>query len=86
MTQPRTISPKDTQALNDALASGDPEVFQATLAEIAINFGITEIARDSGLSRESLYKSMKTGAKPRYDTVLKVLWAMGVKLKITTGQ
>ena len=36
--------------------------------------------KDTGLGRESLYKALKPGAKPRYDTILKLLHALGVKL------
>jgi probable addiction module antidote protein len=43
--------------------------------------GITQLAKDSGLGRESLYKALTPGAKPRYDTILKLLQALGVKLQ-----
>ncbi len=42
-------------------------------------------AEASGLGRESLYKALTPGAKPRYDTVLKVLQSLGVKLTVTAG-
>ena len=41
--------------------------------------------RDTGLGRESLYKALPPGAKPRYDTMLKVLQGLGVKLTITAA-
>ena len=42
---------------------------------------MTQIAKDSGLGRESLYKALAVGAKPRYDTILKVTRALGVRLQ-----
>ena len=42
--------------------------------------GTAQLAKDAGLGRESLYKALTPGAKPRYDTVLKLLHALGVKL------
>jgi probable addiction module antidote protein len=50
------------------------------LADIARAKGMAQIARDAGLGRESLYKSLAPGAKPRFDTVLKVARALGVRL------
>ncbi len=68
--------------LSAALEDENPDVFIAALGAVAKAKGMTEIARDSGLGRESLYKALKEGAKPRYDTVLKVLAALGVKLTV----
>jgi probable addiction module antidote protein len=48
--------------------------------DVARARGMTRLARDSGLGRESLYKALHPGAKPRYDTVLKLLQALGIKL------
>jgi probable addiction module antidote protein len=42
--------------------------------------GMAQLAKDTGLGRESLYKALSEGAKPRYDTLLKVMRAMGIKL------
>ena len=44
---------------------------------------MSDIAKSTGLGRESLYKAMSPGAKPRYDTVLKVLHSLGVKLTVS---
>jgi len=60
----------------------NPEVFIAALGHIAKAKGMTEIAKESGLGRESLYKALKTGSKLRYDTVQKVLSALGVRLTV----
>lgn len=43
--------------------------------------GISKISKDTGLGRESLYKTFKKGSKPRFDTVIKVLKSFGIKLK-----
>jgi probable addiction module antidote protein len=47
--------------------------------------GMSAIAERAGLDRESLYKALAPGAKPRYDTVLKVLHSLGVKLTVSAG-
>jgi probable addiction module antidote protein len=49
------------------------------LGDIARARGMAQIARDTGLGRESLYKALAPGAKPRFDTILKVARALGVK-------
>ena len=46
----------------------------------ALHRGIAQVAKDAGLGRESLYKALAPGAKPRFDTVLKVAQALGVRL------
>lgn len=60
---------------------GNPNVFLAAIADVARARGMTQLARDSGLGRESLYKALSPGAKPRYDTILKVIRALGVDLR-----
>jgi probable addiction module antidote protein len=45
---------------------------------------MTQLAKDAGLGRESLYKALAPGAKPRYDTMLKLLHALGVKLSASS--
>src|SRR5690606_11230533 len=45
--------------------------------------GMSKLAKDTGLGRESLYKALAPGAKPRYDTVLKLVRALGVELHTT---
>ena len=66
--------------LNAALEDEDPNVFLAAIGDIAKARGMTELAKESGLGRESLYKALSPGAKPRYDTVLRVIRALGVEL------
>jgi probable addiction module antidote protein len=66
--------------LNAALEDPNPNVFLVAIRDVAKAHGITQLAKDTGLGRESLYKALTPGAKPRYDTVLKLLQALGVKL------
>lgn len=67
--------------LNQALASGDSDLLLLAIADVAKAKGMAQIARDTGLGRESLYKALATGAKPRFDTVFKVLMALGVQMQ-----
>lgn len=67
--------------LTAALEDSDPDLFLTAIKDVARARGMTQLARDTGLGRESLYKALSTGAKPRYDTVLKVLNALGVRLR-----
>ena len=62
-----------------ALEDPDPEVFMMAVSNVAKARGIAKIARDSGLGRESLYKALAPGAKPRFETVRKVVDALGVR-------
>ena len=71
--------------LSAAIRDENPEVFLAAIGHIAKARGMTEIAAKSGLSRESLYKSFAPGAKPRYDTVQRVLDSLGVRFDVTAA-
>lgn len=71
--------------LTAALEDPNPEVFLIAVANVAKAQGIAKVARDSGLGRESLYKALAPGAKPRYETVRKLMDALGVKLTVTTS-
>jgi probable addiction module antidote protein len=66
--------------LNVALESGIPDLFHQAVADVAKARGIAQLAKDTGLGRESLYKALAPGAKPRYDTLLKLVHALGVEL------
>ncbi len=72
--------------LSAALEEDDPALFLAALSDVAKARGMTKLAKDAGLGRESLYKALAPGAKPRYDTVLKLTHAMGMKLSIEPVQ
>lgn len=56
--------------LNAALEDENPSVFLQAIADVAKARGMTKLAKDTGLGRESLYKALARGAKPRYDTVI----------------
>ncbi len=71
--------------LTASLEDGNPEVFLAAVGHVAKAKGMTAIAKDTELGRESLYKAFAPGAKPRYDTVLKVLHSLGVKLIVSAA-
>jgi len=90
MPKPRTRSIDTSDFLDDdeviaeyltaALEEPDPDVFLTAIGQVAKARGMARIADRTGLGRESLYKALAPGAKPRYDTVLKVLQSLGVKL------
>jgi len=66
--------------LEAALEDGDSSVITAALGDIARSKGMSEIARETGLGRESLYKSLSVDGNPEFTTVLKVVEALGLKL------
>ena len=61
-------------------ADGDAAFIAKALGDIARSQGMTQIARQTGLSRESLYKALSGDRSPSFDTVLKVISALGLKL------
>ena len=66
--------------MSAALESGDADLLLRALGDVARVRGMAQVARDTGLGRESLYKALAPGAKPRFETVLKVTRALGLKL------
>jgi probable addiction module antidote protein len=62
------------------LETDDPNLLLMALGNVARAKGMAQVAKDAGLGRESLYKALAPGAKPRFDTVLKVARALGVRL------
>src|SRR5690606_36389138 len=68
--------------LSAALEEEDPALFLAALADVAKARGMTQMAKDAGVGRESLYKALAPGAMPRYDIVLKLAKAAGVKFTV----
>jgi probable addiction module antidote protein len=66
--------------LTDILEANDPGLLAAALGDIARARGMTEIARASGITREALYKALRPGTEPRFDTVSRVCTALGVRL------
>ena len=66
--------------LTDILAANDAGLLAAALGDIARGRGMTEIAREAGITREALYKALRPGSEPRFDTVSRVCTALGVRL------
>ena len=71
--------------LSAALEEENPDVFLAAIGHVAKARGMSEIAMKTGLGRESLYKAFSPGAKPRYETVQKVLSGLGVKVHVSAA-
>ena len=72
--------------LSAALENPDPDAFLIAVRDVAKARGITSVAASAGLGRESLYKTLQPGAKPRFDTVRRLLAALGVKLDVSPGK
>ncbi len=67
--------------LSSIIEEGDSQLLLAAINDIAKARGMSKIASDSGLGRESLYKALKPESKPRFETILKVLNSLGVKIQ-----
>jgi probable addiction module antidote protein len=61
------------------LEANDPDLLLVALSDVARAKGMAQVAKDAGLGRESLYKALAPGAKPRFETIMKVAHAVGVK-------
>lgn len=66
--------------LSLVLEENDPSELAHALGIIARARGMTEIASASGLTREALYKALRPGSQPRFDTIRRVCGALGVRL------
>jgi probable addiction module antidote protein len=66
--------------LDDVLEDGDPALVTHALGVIARAKGMSQLAQDTGLGRESLYKALSAEGNPEFSTVLKVVRALGLKL------
>ncbi len=66
--------------LTDILEANDAGLLAAALGDIARARGMTEIAKTAGITREALYKALRPGSEPRFDTVNRVCAALGVRL------
>ena len=67
--------------LSQVLADGDMDEILTAIGNVAKAKGMTQIAQETGLGRESLYKSFNAGAKPKFDTIVKVLNSFDLKLQ-----
>ncbi len=76
-------TPEDRAAYLDAiLEEGDPSLIAAGLGDIAKAVGVTEFARQTGLSREAIYKGLIQGGNPTLDTLTKATKALGLRLTV----
>jgi probable addiction module antidote protein len=71
-----------SEYLTAILEENDPALLAAALGDIAKARGMAQIAEASGLGREALYKALRPGAQPRFDTIARVCTALGVKLVV----
>lgn len=62
-------------------ADGDAAFIAKALGDIARAKGMTQVAHDAGLSRESLYKALSGDRSPGFDTILKVIGALGLEIR-----
>jgi probable addiction module antidote protein len=69
--------------LSAAAEDENPDVLLSALAEVAKARGMSQVATASGLGRESLYKALAPGAKPRYSTISAVMRALNVKFAVS---
>lgn len=67
--------------LEAAFEEGDPALIAAGLGDIARAKGMTQIARETGLGRESLYKALSAEGNPEFATIMKIVEALGLRLK-----
>ena len=72
--------------LNNALKEGNTEDLITAIGNIAKAKGMTKIASDTGMSRPSLYKALSKGSKPQFETIEKVIKALGGNLSVNMGR
>ena len=70
--------------LEAALEDGDPALISEVLGDIARAKGMTQISKQTGLDRESLYKALSENGNPEFATVLKVIKALGLQLQVVS--
>jgi probable addiction module antidote protein len=69
--------------LDAAFEDGDPGLIAASIGEVARARGMSQIARDAGLSRENLYRALSENGNPEFGTILKVVKALGFDLTVS---
>lgn len=67
--------------ISAVMEENDPDLFIAALGDIARARGMSKLAENSGLNRESLYKALRPGAKPRFDTIFRIMKALNIKMQ-----
>jgi len=72
--------------LETALEEGDPAFISAVLDDMARSKGMTQMAKETGLARESLYRALSADGNPSFATVIKVIKALGLKMRIESAR
>lgn len=67
--------------LNDAFMDDDPQMFIIALGHVAKAKGIAQLSKDTGLNRESLYKTLSGKAQPKWDTVQRIIKALKINMR-----
>jgi probable addiction module antidote protein len=81
--EPTLETAEDVKAyLEAAFEDGDPALIAAALGDVARSRGMTEIAREAGISREAMYKAFRPEGNPTLDTLARVVKALGLKLTV----
>ncbi|PPU17842.1 putative addiction module antidote protein [Xanthomonas arboricola pv. guizotiae] len=84
--QPSATGPSEDEladSLDAALAAADPAAVVNALGDLAKMRGMSNVAKETGLARESLYRALSSGGNPEFATVLKVLSSLGLRLRST---
>ena len=66
--------------LTTVIEENDPALLAASLGDIARARGMSQVAKDAGIAREALYKALRPGSEPRFETISRVCAALGVRL------
>lgn len=74
-----------SEYLTQILDEGNMDELLEAIGHIAKAKGMSQIASETGLGRESLYKTFQEGSKPRFETVMKVLHSLGIQIKATAA-
>ncbi len=72
----------EQEYLQAAFEDGDPALIAAALGDIARARGMTHVAREAGISRETLYKALRPEGNPTLDTLARVIRVLGMKLAV----
>ena len=72
--------------LTDALETGDPAFVSDALGVVARARGMSDVARTAGMSRESLYRALSADGNPKFETVLRVMHALGLKFSVSPAR
>ena len=68
--------------LTAVIEDNDPALLAAALGDMARARGMTQVAKDAGIAREALYKALRPGSEPRFETISRVCAALGVRLVV----